>query len=55
MLTLDSVEHQVMALKDFVKSDRMAVTKMILNKDFMAMCPELSEFMQKNRVIFTNN
>lgn len=52
MIGLESVEHQVMALKDFVKSDRVAVTKMILNPTFSELCPELGEYMKHNKGIF---
>lgn len=52
MLGLKSVEHQVMAIKDFVTSDRETVTQMFLNADFNKLCPELMEFAKKNSCIF---
>lgn len=52
MLGLKSVEHQVMAIKDFVTSDRETVTQMFLNADFNKLCPELMEFAKRNSCIF---
>ena len=52
MLKLDSIEHQVMAIKDFVTNDRGAVTQMFLNPEFNSMCPGLTEFAKRNSCIF---
>lgn len=52
MLGLTSIEHQVMALKDFVTNDRETVTQMFLNPQFNQMCPGLIQFAQHNKCIF---
>ena len=52
MISLRSLEHQVMAVKDFVMNDRETVTQMFLNPDFNRMCPELSTFARNNSSIF---
>ena len=52
MIGLKSVEHQVMAIKDFVANDREVVTQMFLNPSFNKMCPELITFARQNNNIF---
>lgn len=52
MMGLKSIEHQVMAVKDFVKNDRETITQMFLNPTFNQMCPELMSFAKQNRGIF---
>lgn len=52
MLSLQSIEHQVMAVKDFVTNDRETVTQMFLNPKFNSLCPELIDFARKNNTIF---
>lgn len=52
MLSLKSVEHQVMAIKDFVTNDRELITQMFLNPTFNQMCPELMAFTRQNNTIF---
>lgn len=52
MIHLKSVEHQVMAIKDFASSDRETVSQLFLNDTFNKLCPELLPFAQANRGIF---
>lgn len=52
MLSLNSIEHQVMAVKDFVANDRDVVAQMFLNAEFNKMCPELIAFAKQNNNIF---
>lgn len=52
MIGLRSVEHQVMAVKDFVSNDRDVVTQMFLDPTFNKMCPELMAFAKVNNNIF---
>lgn len=52
MLKLKSLEHQVMAIKDFAASDIGSVTKLMLNAKFKQLCPQFVEFSQKNSCIF---
>ena len=52
MLGLKSVEHQVMAVKDFIATDRELITRIFLNPTFNELCPELRDFANKNRSIF---
>lgn len=54
MLSLNSVEHQVMAIKDLAASNRVEMSSMFLNPKFNAMCPELTTFARNNRGIFSN-
>lgn len=55
MIGLKSVEHQVMAVKDFVSTDRESVTQLFLSPTFNEMCPELMQFASKNNAIFKTN
>lgn len=52
MLSLKSIEHQVMAVKDFVANDRDVVAQMFLNPEFNKLCPELITFAKQNNNIF---
>lgn len=52
MVGLPRVEHQVMALKDFIMNDRSTVTKLLLNSEFNKACPEIMEFAKNNSQIF---
>lgn len=54
MLSLKSIEHQVMAVKDLAASNRVEVTTMFLNPNFNKMCPELTDFARRNKGIFVN-
>ena len=55
MIGLKSIEHQVMAVKDFVSTNREAVTQMFLDQEFNQMCPELMVFARQNNAIFKKN
>lgn len=52
MIGLNTVEHQVMGIKDFVANDRETITQMFLNNEFCKMCPELMKFASVNKGIF---
>lgn len=52
MINLNTVEHQVMGVKDFVANDRETVTQLFLNPEFTRMCPELMKFANANKGIF---
>ena len=52
MLSLDSLEHQVMGLKDLVSSNIKIAPKLLLNQEFRAKCPEFIEFTSKNVEVF---
>ena len=48
MLSLDTLEHRVMAIKDFTRVDRAIATKIIMSTKFKTLCPELTEFVREN-------
>ena len=52
MLTLSTLEHQVMGLKDLVSSNIRIAPKLLLNPEFKAKCPEFIEFIRKNSEVF---
>jgi hypothetical protein len=52
MIGLKSVEHQVMAIKDLVSTNRETIAQMFLNPEFNKLCPELAQFAQVNKGIF---
>ena len=52
ILSLNSMEHQVMGIKDFAATDRQVVTQMILSPTFAQKCPELISFAKDNVGIF---
>ena len=52
MLSLPSMEHRVMALRDLAANDRMAVTRLFLDDRFLALCPQLSDFARRNAAVF---
>ena len=54
MLSLDSLEHQVMALKDLVQSNIRVAPKLLLNQEFRKKCPEFVEFTKNNKSVFSN-
>lgn len=49
MLSLKSVEHQVMGLKDLIKSNQNIASHLFLNPQFNAKCPELRTFVMNNQ------
>lgn len=54
MLSLRSLEHQVMAVKDLAASNRLEVTGLFLNPTFNKLCPELANFAKVNKGIFVS-
>ncbi len=54
MMSLKSLEHQVMAVKDFVSNDRETIAQMFLSPAFNNACPELMAFAKRNIGIFKN-
>ena len=52
MLSLPSMEHRVMAIRDLAANDRPAVTRLFLDDRFLGLCPQLNEFAERNAAIF---
>jgi len=52
MLSLRSMEHRVMALRDLASNDRAAVTQLFLDDGFLRLCPQLEEFAEQNAAVF---
>lgn len=52
MLSLNSLEHQVMGLKDLVASNISVAPKLLLNAEFRKKCPEFIKFTQENVEVF---
>lgn len=53
MLELSTLEHRVMAIKDLVETNRIAVASLFMDNEFQKICPGLKEFSAKNRSVFT--
>lgn len=53
MLELSTLEHRVMAIKDLVETNRIAVASLFMDNEFRKICPGLKEFSAKNRSVFT--
>lgn len=53
MLSLKSLEHRVMGLKDFISTNRQVIVQMFLSPAFSEVCPELLQFTETNKSIFT--
>lgn len=51
-LSLNTLEHQVMALKDLVQSNIQVSPQLLLNPVFRERCPEFIEFISKNSGVF---
>lgn len=52
ILSISKVEIKVMAIKDFINTDRATVGKVILNSKFLELCPEMGVFASENRQVF---
>lgn len=52
LLSLNSMEHKVMGIKDLVSVDRKSIVQMLLSEEFRELCPELVKFAKKNNVVF---
>lgn len=48
MLSLNSIEHKVMGIKDLIRANQNVASKLFLNPAFNARCPELRSFVAAN-------
>lgn len=52
LLSLKSMEHRIMGIKDFISTDRPTIVQILLNSEFNKHCPELIEFSKANKEVF---
>lgn len=52
MLSLDSMEHKLLALKDLIRNNQSMASQLFLNQTFNSKCPELGIFINNNSNVF---
>lgn len=49
MISLESLEHKIMGIKDLIRSNQRVASYLFLRPEFNAKCPELREFVNSNQ------